>query len=235
MTMKGGSRFGLYLLVIALFGVATIVRCFAQEGRSVATDASAERGSSPPRSGDDASGTVSTRDGQSTPRAGGEVDGIDTRITVLPRRPGDGRDKAGDVKVVKPVAPRNLLARRTPAPGASEPAVRNAIGVSVVRHEGLGQPVTGRGAPSTIARNPAVGANGIVESPASHFANAERRVDRAPQTANPIVKSIAPNHGGIDGTGLTRRGSVPSGIGGPATFVAGINGTSIRPKHSARP
>ncbi|MGO9702734.1 MAG: hypothetical protein ACLPX7_26140 [Xanthobacteraceae bacterium] len=39
------------------------------------------------------------------------------------------------------------------------------------------------------------------------------------------------NRSAINGTNLIRAGSAPSGIGGPAKTVAGINGTTIRPPH----
>jgi hypothetical protein len=50
---------------------------------------------------------------------------------------------------------------------------------------------------------------------------------------NPDVSSTAVNRGTINGTGLTHRNiaAISSRLGGPTTAVAGINGTSIRPKH----
>ncbi len=41
----------------------------------------------------------------------------------------------------------------------------------------------------------------------------------------------AVNRGVINGTGMVRPGSGPGTVGGPAKAGAGINGSSIRPKH----
>ncbi len=47
---------------------------------------------------------------------------------------------------------------------------------------------------------------------------------------NPTVITL-PNRAAIGVTGIIRPGSGPSGVGGPAKMGAGINGTTIRPKH----
>jgi hypothetical protein len=48
---------------------------------------------------------------------------------------------------------------------------------------------------------------------------------------NPIVASPIGKSGAITGTGLIRRNSAQSQIGGAKATVGGINGTTIRPKH----
>jgi hypothetical protein len=257
--MKSGSKIGFCLLAIALFAASMIELCVAEEVRSGVSEGLAERSTSPALFGEDAAGSASKSESQSPLQAngdnartptgegisegthavtknvnppvanGGDADGIDTRITVLPRRLGSGRDKVGSATVVKSIAPRNLLARPMAAPGASEPAVRNAIGVSVVRREGLEQHIGEH--VSSIAHGAASGAMGVAGTATSRFAKAEGPIERPTPNANLFVKPAALNRGAINGTSLIRPGSAPSGIGGPAKAIAGINGTAIRPKH----
>ena len=158
-------------------------------------------------------------------------DAIDTRDTVLPHRLGNRRDAVEEVKALKSVAPRNLLGRRTLSHGATEGVARNAIGIPVARRDGSEQHVgQHRDFPIGI-HGPAPAAIGANESTTSRLAKAQGRIDRGTTSANPIVRPAVSNRGTINGTSLMRAGSGPSGIGGPAKTVAGINGTAIRPKH----
>lgn len=168
--------------------------------------------------------------GEGAPRetsAGGNAEGIDTRITVPPRRSGGGRDKIAGPKAVKLVPPRNLLARRAAVPSGAEPVVRNAVGAVVLRHAGFEQHNGERSltvVPSSISgtSNPAASAIG---RPVKSLGPSER------PTTSLIVRPVVVNRSAINGTNLIRAGSAPSGIGGPAKTVAGINGTTIRPPH----
>ena len=56
----------------------------------------------------------------------------------------------------------------------------------------------------------------------------------AHQSVSPIATTSTINHASINGTGLARPGSGPGIVGGPAKNIAGINGSSIRPKHLSR-
>jgi len=248
MAIKHHSTIGCWLLAIALFGATPNATSFAEEVRSGAPDGSAERSGPSAASGEPAARStskssaqpvavgggdaakISTGDG--APReigAGGDSEGIDTRITVLSRRPGSGRDKFGSPKVVKLIAPRNLLARRPVAPSGTEPAVRNAVGVVIPRREGIEQHNGERS--SIIVRNAASGASGYVGGATDRIVKPQGSIGRPTTNANLIVKPVVVNRGAINGTNLIRPGSAPSGIGGPAKTVAGINGTTIRPPH----
>jgi hypothetical protein len=202
-----------------LFGFAIILPCFAEENHSTAPGAATERGTTPPRSADDGSAGTG-KDAGSPAAKGDEANGVDTRVTVLPRHP---RDKMSDVKAVTTATPRNLLERRPRAPAAVETVHRNAIGMTVIRHEGPNQHLGAHNDVQGVTRPPV--------PDAGHFANTERLGDRTTSNASTIAKSIAPNRGMINGTRQARPGSSLSAIGGPAGTVAGISGTTIRPKH----
>lgn len=236
MSRQSSFRIACCVLAIAVFGAVTVAPCFAQKSGAAAPapDTAAEQGNSPARSSQDAPGATGTENNSSVPN-GGENNAIDTRVTVSPHRHGDARDKAGKMLTAKTVAPRNLLARQPIAHGVSEPPIRNAIGATMVRPEGFGQRIGERGNFSTVTPNPALGANTNGISKTGPIANFGRPIGRPTQNANPIVKSIVPTHGGINGTDLTRHASSPARIGGRTISAGGISGTSIRPKHSAGP
>jgi hypothetical protein len=242
MTMKRGSRIGFGLLAVALFGAVTIEECLAEEVRAGVSDRPTERGATPPLSGAAASGSGSKLGDQSAPRADGDTatipaggaasegirhaakdsDEIDTRITVQPKRPGRGRLKIGNTTVVKSSVSRNLLTRRTSVPTAL--VVRNAVGVSVPRREGLEH--------FTIAvHGPAAGATGIGGGAIGRVAKPDGLGERPTPNANPIAKPALVNRAAINGTTLIHPGFALSGIGGPAKAITGINGTAIRTKH----
>jgi hypothetical protein len=244
MAIKHRSTIGFWLLAIALFGATPNATSFAEEVRSGAPDGSAERSGPSAASGEPAARSTSNSSaqpaavgsgdaakistGQGAPgeiSAGGDAEGIDTRITVQPRRSGRGRDRVGGPKAVKLGAPRNLLARRPVAPSGTEPAVRNAVGVVISRREGIEQHSGERS--SIIVRNAASGALGAMDG----SAKPQGSIRRPTTNANLIVRPVVVNRGAINGTSLIRPGSAPSGIGGPAKTAAGLNGTTIRPPH----
>ena len=251
MAIKTRWKIGCSFLAAALFGALTVDLCFAEEARSGAPVVAAERNSSAPPSGEQAKGGASKPEGQSALRAGGDsrpaigegapaganapapggvnLDGIDTSITVQPRRLANGRPKIGSVKVVK-IAPRNLLAPRLSAPGRSQITLHNAIGVPVVR---LGSPERHIGAHHdvSILGHGAYASPGTAASTVDRLAKVEGPIDHAVVHANPVIKPFVLNRGTINGTTLNHRGVGPSNIGGPAKTIVGINGTSIRPVH----
>jgi hypothetical protein len=103
---------------------------------------------------------------------------------------------------------------------------RNAIGQPVVH-----QPAVG-GSPSMVQR-PAV-TLGVTGNKPGSLANANAGVGGPGylrSNASRTVPAAAVSRGRIDGAALIRPGVAPSGLGGPAKAVAGINGTAIRPKH----
>jgi hypothetical protein len=117
--------------------------------------------------------------------------------------------------VIKPPS-ANAVARpkasqipvNVPAAGAPSAVTRNAIGVSIAPHETLpGSTVAG-----TVVHGPNPPA-GAAFGPIGHPA--------------PIVNA---SPGKIGGTSLIRPTLAPAGLGGPAKPVAGINGTTLRPR-----
>jgi hypothetical protein len=166
---------------------------------------------------------------------GAAVNPIDTRISVQSRRPTKRPDKIGDVKiVVRPGALVNFRARHhTSAPGAIGGIAKDAIGLPMANRGVTQGPnaVAHQGPPS--AAQISVGtAGGIARNAAGSLANAGAGGPQvAPRGAGPIGTATATNHAAINGTGLTRPGYGPGTVGGPAKAVAGINGTSVRPKH----
>jgi hypothetical protein len=109
---------------------------------------------------------------------------------------------------------------------------RNAIGMSMAPPGQI--PLPGgesHGAPLQLSvREPA-------DNAASRVGNAVKtgiglkQLTIAHLTANPAVGTPSIPRGTVSGTGLSRPGSVPVGLGGPAKVMAGINGTGIRPRH----
>ncbi len=230
-----------FWLAVALLGASPKVVCVAQEAHS--GDGAAERSavsgseaavpntpnsgtqSVPGASGDAAK--ISTGEGAPRePGAGGNAEAIDTRITVVPRRPGGGRDKVGGSRAVKLVAPRNLLARRVAVPNGTEPVVRNALGAVVPRREGFDQ--HNRERLSIVVPNSASGASGLADSAIGRITKSQGSSGRPPRL---IVRPVVVNRSAVNGTSLIRHGFAPSGIGGPAKTVAGINGTTIKSPH----
>lgn len=136
---------------------------------------------------------------------------IDTSITVLPRRPSGAKPEAPFGKHGFRVAPaRPPQPHRLPVPTASQPAPRNAIGLPVVPHQ-----------PAGVLRSPPLGlpvapppVTPSVSGRPAHRSATIGAMSPAGVTANPVIRPIAP----------------PSRIGGPATAVGGINGTTFRRK-----
>ena len=236
MSMQNGLKISCRLLAIVLLGGLTMRAGFAEENDSdKRDDAKASSRSAAP-----AAENPITLDNRSAPRGdndkrvegepGGKTpDGIDTRIAVQPRRAGDKPGKDTKAKIESP-ALGNLHRRTFPATRPSNQTVRNAVGVPVPRHDG-GERYDGVH-PGYVAvpHAPAVATTGITGSPSASPTKPEMRTDRPAAIAKPIVGSSAANRGPINGTGLVHRGSGPSGIGGPATAVGGISGTTIQPK-----
>ena len=160
-----------------------------------------------------------------------DAEAIDTHITVQSRRPQNTPGKARDAKSNFRISvPGNIHARRLPAPGAVNPNARNAIGLPVTRHEGIqersSEPL---GAP---VQSPAHEPPGIAAGGAGNLkTDGLERSTIARSNPSPIVSAPFAQRGTINGRGLIRPSSAPSGLGGPAKVVAGINGTSARPKH----
>jgi hypothetical protein len=206
-----------HLLAIALIGTWMTQACLAEEaardGGGSTLPANPD-GSRPPAREDAAGG-------------GKDADAIDTRITVQPRRLG-GRDavREGDTKP-RPFARHIFRPRRSESSGH---VTRDAIGLSVARQGGT-EPGSGqRHDLPALVHDPATATSGFGANANGGLARTGAALGR-PSNANPIVRPAALNRGAINGTSLARPGLGPSSIGGPAKPIAGINGTTIRPKH----
>jgi hypothetical protein len=213
-----------------------------ESGSSKSIDENAERGATKtgdkgPARGNDGGTQQGERGRTETGATGKSLDtgapgktgpsDIDTRISVQPRRLGAKPDKAaGKTAIGSPLA-RRLQRPIPPTPRMPNVPVRNALGVPVqqranTERRDLGRPFA-PAAPGGVTAAPSSAGSNVtgVEGPADH---------RVP-TTNPVVVPPGPNRGAINGTGLTHRNVGPPLIGGPKAAAAGVNGTTIKPKH----
>jgi hypothetical protein len=163
----------------------------------------------------------------------GDAGAIDTRITVQSSRPRNTHDKTRDAKSNFKISTLGSNhARRMTAPEAVKPIARNAIGLPFTQHEGVRERSDEpHGAPvqSSAHESPGFAASG-----AGNLAKTDGGLERpaiARPSPSPIVSAPVAQRGTINGAGLTRPSSAPSGVGGPAKVVVGINATNLRPKH----
>jgi hypothetical protein len=217
MTRTDCASIGLCLLAVVLLDVLAPRASFAEESGSAAHDgagskAAAEHSGSGSPSGENTAGGA----GKSGPE-NKDSDRIDTRITVQPHGSAVRRDDAQELKAkARSSARGNLPPHRLSAPDPSGGVARNAIGMPVAPHE---DPKRRDGEPSGLR-------------PAAPLpAAAAGRPPILKPNAGSIVSPSASSRGAINGTSVIRPGHAPSGVGGPAKTVAGINGTTIRPRH----
>jgi hypothetical protein len=183
------------------------------------------------REGGPPAGNETVKDVNPSAPVGKDAGAIDTNIAPS-RRLDKKLNKIGEGRTtIDSIATRNLHRRMLSAPQSPSHPVRNAIGVPVPAHQGMDRRDSLH--PGSLAA-PHISPGGTTVVPGSvgsRFTKTEAGVDRHVPNANPIVSSPGPNRGAISGTGLTHHSSGPSQIGGPKASVAGINGTTIRPKH----
>lgn len=136
---------------------------------------------------------------------------------------------ARSAKPNAPAAPKSLHlapARQgrlgaAPAPGAKIIG-RNAIGQPVTQANGATRPAADSFGRATVHPPVAMGSAG---RPSLNAGSEQGRL-AVPNANAPIL-----NRGSIGGATMNRSGKVMSPLGGQAKPVAGINGTTIRPKH----
>lgn len=223
-------KIGSHLLVIAAFGALTMQTGLAQEAGAGPHD----DGKAVHHSGDDANGPAEKHDVNAADSADKNPAAIDSRIALPPWRHAHGHARrTGDPKTggVWPMITAGTPHHRTNVVRRpAQPAVRNAIGVQVVRPEGL-ERHQDRG--SFVAAHAAVtttdGTTGGT-SGATHIDGAAWYPPSLPHP-NPVVRSTAMSRGSISGTWLAHRGPIPASLGGPNSAFGGISGTMIRPKH----
>jgi hypothetical protein len=246
MPKASGLKIDLCLLAVALLGASAAEASIAKQVRTHHT--SGPSASAPPRDARSLSAGVSGHSAKSKIRVPAETgagpkgegvgdapiakgvnpvdtqprDTIDAPITVLSPRPGFGPDKGRNAAAgFKVAAPGNFQVRRAPAAGSSNLVARNAIGLLVARHED----VNGRSAAhfGSMVANPGAlaGARGL----------SGPNIGRTNPAPAPVATASILNRGKIDGTGLIRPALAPASLGGPAKSIAGIDGTTFRPKH----
>jgi hypothetical protein len=219
--MENDVKFGSSLLAILLVGASAAQSSFANAHRSH-HDARGKAASSVQRP---------TAKGASDAQA---KDGSNADIVPSPVSP--TTDKAQTTNV-KSRTPGNYQVRRVAVPVPPNAIPRNAIGVAIAPPKGVTASSGESFKPGPAASTDA----GIGEGKAGGYPR-EQGIALKPlhplATASiPSVSSLsisnagAANRGKIDGASLIRPSVAPSGLGGPARPVAGINGTTLRPKH----
>lgn len=159
-----------------------------------------------------------------------QSDAIETPAAVMTPRPGVTPDKGRDVNArFKITAPGNFQARRVPVLRSSNPVARNAIGQPVVRHEdtaGSGGARVGTvvSAPLPSSSAPLSRTESLAK-PSGSFGGPSVGL----QHPGPAASTSISSRGRVGGTSLIRPALAPSAIGAAKT-VAGISGTTLRPK-----
>jgi hypothetical protein len=147
-------------------------------------------------------------------------DTIDAGVTAPPPLPGIGPGKARTATATfKLGVPGNSQVRHPAAAAAFNPDTRNAIAVPVGQHENL------NGRDAAHFGSAALGPGGLAGPRVFGGPNL------GPQHSAAFASAGVLNRGKIDGATLIRPALAPTGLGGPAKVVAGINGTSFRSKH----
>ncbi len=216
MQTKANLKICSCLLTFALAALSPSASFAEETGLGASGDGhAADHGSSPAVSRQPDSGAAA--------RSDGKPDDIDTRITVQPHRSG----KIEQVKL-KTKPPTANLHRRTFS--ASLRATRNAVSVpssrqgAAVWSEREHRLLPAAPHPSIV---PGIGTSGTQAGPAATF---DVRVGHTSANRTPLANSVGISRGAVNGSGVHQHFSAAS-LGGPATAISGINGTSIRPKH----
>ena len=150
----------------------------------------------------------------------------DTHMVVpLQRSTGTPDNAHPGNKTFKIVTPEQSRPVRPPAAGGAHSTVRNAIGQTVTSHEVIpghaGEPFS-----RSTLQSPGGGAGSTGNAFDGNRNGGATRV----VVPNSTPSVTAYGQRGAVGAGPNRPGSVPSGIGGPAKKVSGINGTTLPPQ-----
>ena len=206
------------VLVIASLFLMTAQPSFAKEARAD----SHHLGGTAASASKSASGTGIKTGAQTDTNSADAKPGDDIGLTALPLRSALTSDKSVVAKPSSKITkPGNFPASR---PGLSTPVARNAIGQPLTP---AANP-TGDGQRLGSAAKPQAEGFDVTRTAAPGEGVGESNVRR--QIFHPLESVSNPGRGKIDGAGLSRP-ATPSGLGGPAKSLAGINGTTVRPKH----
>jgi len=174
--------------------------------------------------------TPSTGDGTENANA------IDTSISVLPR--GRLGGKHGKHEVPFPETSNagwsgraDVSARRQPLRRPAFGIARNAIGVVIARPDGPSGRNDGRRNFAAFLHAVARAGPGTANRTVDRWAKMEGHLDRPAANGKVAIKRVDVSRGVVNGSTVARAGFAPSGIGGPSGVIAGINGSTIRPKH----
>jgi hypothetical protein len=228
--MEHDVKFGFWLfLAIVLAGAAAAQPGFAKTSHPNRTSAKGEGAAHAPVAKDAHSTDSLTKDDANAAAAPSHPDLTADR----PRMP-NVNAKIG----VKSGTPGIYQVRRGPVPAPSVP--RNAIGVALAPQKSVTASSGENLRPATAP--PVTAGIGDQTNSTGHLGEPDigLKVSRPVATASiPSVSVPSPtiqspsiqSRGKIDGSSLIRASVAPSGLGGPAKTVAGINGTTLRPKH----
>jgi hypothetical protein len=217
-------KFGSLLLAIVLIGASAAQPSFAKAHHSH-HDAKGKAASSVQR-------PIAKGANSSNAQA---KDGSD--VDIVPSPVGLTTDKARTTNVsVKNHTPENFQVRRVAVPAPSGTIPRNAIGVAIAPQKSVTassgesfKPAAAAPIATSLGDGKADGYPGepdIALKPSHPLATASIPSVSSLSASNPAPQ----NRGRIDGASLIRPSVAPSGLGGPAKTVAGINGTTLRPK-----
>jgi hypothetical protein len=218
MTRTGHARIGLCLVIAVLLGAFAPPAGFAEEAPAKSDHASAHD----KKGGNDEHGA---REEGRDPAGLRDHDRVDTHDNVESKGR-TGRNEVRELKArLKPPIPDHSRPRRIlahPAGGVQ----RNAIGVHLPpRDESRAVPIVVHGPP--VAPGVGIGATGGTGK--SPNGSARDRLVRPPPALGMVTAPA--NRGTIAGTAMTKPGTSSSRIGGPAKSVAGINGSTIKPRY----
>jgi hypothetical protein len=209
-------------------GTANSAHGSAIEG-SAGSKGSADTAGAKGKAGGKAAGGVSEKAGGGSKEIGSGTNPIDTRITVQPGRAVKKPPPGDEKKTKSPAAPPSVNSARPTIPHDMGGSARNAIGIPLDHHasaKGASPGPQGHGPPAAadgIAKN-AIGALG------NHYGSAGGADIMCPKSSPAVPASTPHNRAVITGTGMSRPGSGPGALGGPAKNAAALNGTNIRPK-----
>jgi hypothetical protein len=254
-----GSRIGLQLAAIALLGALLMRSGFAEDAGSVvhgdgkaATSAQSNAGRAP--SGENAGGGAATPEAHAprgddgnahqggppasdaavkdaSPSAPGAKDVGAIEAGVAPSRRLDKKNRIGEGRsAIESAAARNLHPRMLSIPRQPHPLARNAIGIPTPQRNEA-ERIDNAHANALAGPHDTPAGTAVTPGAFGHLTRIESGVGHHIPNPNPLAMPQAPNRGAISGTGISQHNSGPPQIGGPKAAAAGVNGTTIRPKH----